>query len=406
MERIRNFLNYVKENNLYPDIKVIEGISTEPKIVINGKEVLLFCSSNYLGLANHPEVKEAVKEAINKYGIGVNGSRLVSGTLDIHRALEKSISEYKHAEEAITFPAGFMANSGAIPALVNIPELASGVGYLLENYLSLYKTVIFSDELNHASIIDGCRLAKAKRVLYKHSDVNFLERKLKHFKNRRKIIITDGIFSMDGDIAPLPEIVSLAQKYSALVMLDDAHATGILGKTGRGTLEHYGIKSGVNLQMGTFSKAFGSIGGFIVGNQELVDFLRITARTYIFSGAFPGCLAAGIIKAMEISQREPERRNKLWENYDYLITNLKRIGLNTLGTQTPIVPILIGSEKKAISIYKELFLRGIFAPCVRWPAVPKNQSRIRITLMSTHNKENLDALVSALENLGKKYGVI
>ncbi|MBU0613264.1 aminotransferase class I/II-fold pyridoxal phosphate-dependent enzyme [Patescibacteria group bacterium] len=400
---IKESLSIIREKELYPKVRVVNGISSDPEIIVEGKKVLLFCSGNYLGLANNDEIKKSIINGLEKYGIHPAGSRLISGTLDIHVKLEKKIAEFKNTESAMVFTSGTMANMGVIPALINLPNLS--VYATIKKVFKRNDAAVFSDELNHATIVDGCRLANAKRTIYTHNDMNDLEKKLRSSKEERKLIVTDGVFSMDGDIAPLPKIVNLAKKYGANIMVDDAHATGVLGKNGKGTVEHFGITSGIDIHMGTFSKAFGVMGGFIAGDQEIIDYLRIFARTYMFTGSSFGSLAMGIMKSFEIIENESERRKQLWWNTEYFRSNLHKMGYNTLNSQTPIIPIFVGDETKSIEMADELFENGIFAPCVRWPSVAKKESRIRFSLMTTHTKDNLDYALNILEDLGKKYKV-
>ncbi len=405
MQAVAEFMGIATAAGALPDVRVIEGASTEPVVTVDGREVLLFCSSNYLGLATHPEIKQAVIEAVEEYGLGANGSRLVSGTTDLHLALEEATAEYKGTEAAIAFSSGFMANTGTIPALAYVPYFARMAGLPLPSGTS--EMVILSDALNHASVTEGCRAARARHAHYPHCDLDALADKLRRSWGARLLIVTDGVFSMDGDIAPLPGIISLAQEYGATVLIDDAHATGVLGSSGRGTLEHFGLEGRANvLQMGTYSKSFGALGGFVAADQQVVEYLRVAAGSYMFSGALPPCLAAGIIKALEIAQREPQRRVRLWRNRDYVVGHLEDLGFDTLGSQTPIVPLRIGDDEKAAAIARELFERGLFAPCVRWPAVARGESRIRITLMASHEREHLDRLIEALADLGSEYGVV
>lgn len=404
LEEIKRTLNLIHERNLYPKIRVVEGISSEPEIKVEGKKVLLFCSGNYLGLANNAEIKDAIKGGLDKYGIHPAGSRLISGTLNIHVELEKRVAAFKNGEDAMIFATGTMANMGTIPAVINLPNLS--VYVYVKNIFKIKDAAIFSDKLNHATVIDGCRLANAKLYIYNHLDMDDLEHKLTSCHKKRKLIVTDGVFSMDGDIAPLPKIIELAKKYKANLMVDDAHATGVLGKRGKGTLEHFGLNSGVDIQMGTFSKAFGVMGGFIVGPKYLIDYLKIFARTFMFTGGFFGSLAAGILKSFDIVENDSERRKKLWKNTDYFRDNLRRIGYDTLKSETPIVPAFIGEEHNSIAIAEELFNKGVFAPCVRWPSVAKRRSRIRFTLMATHTIEQLDYTLNVLEDLGRKYNIV
>lgn len=399
---MKEVLDWINKNELYPDIRVIEGASTDPEVVISGKKVLMFASNNYLGLANDERVKKAMIKGVEKYGMGSGGSRLMSGNIDIHNELERAIADFKGKESAIAFLAGYMANVGVIPALMK--DFSKGLLGLMKKEDGS-NSVIFSDELNHASIIDGCRLAKAERVIYKHKDMNDLEDKIKKNKKKINLIVTDGIFSMDGDIAPLKDIVSLGKRYNIRVMVDDAHASGVLGENGRGTAEYFDLKDDVDITMGTFTKAFGGVGGFIAGSKDLIDYLRISARTYIFSAPIPPAVSAGLIESIRIVSEDKNIREKLWENTRYLRGKLKEIGFNILG-ETNIIPLVIGDEKKAISFSRELFELGVFAPCVRWPAVPEKQARLRITVMASHSKENIDKFLEVLKIAGEKLSII
>lgn len=405
MRAMRDYVGLAHRANILPEVTVIKGTPGTPVVSAKGREVLLFCSSNYLGLDDHPEVREAVVSAVATHGVGANGSRLISGTTDLHVKLEKATAAYKGTEAAIAFPTGFMAATGTIAAFAYVPQFARMCGVPLKG--ETRGTVVFSDALNHASIIDGCRSARAETVYYDHCDVDMLAEKLYAHRGKRLLIATDGVFSMDGDIAPLPEILCLAQRYDAAVLLDDAHAGGVLGPTGRGTLEHFGLDAPPNLmQMGTYSKSFGSIGGFVATDALAAEYLTFGARPYMFSGSLPPCIAAGIVKALEIAEREPERRARLWENRDHLVKQLTALGFDTLGSETPIVPILIGDDAKAATISQRLFDHGLFAPSVQWPAVATGQSRIRVTLMASHEREHLDRLLESLADLGKEYAVI
>ncbi len=395
--KIRKLLNFVEKEGLYPEIKIIE--SNEPETIVNGKKVLLFCSLNYLGLANHPRIKEAAIEAIQKYGVGAAGSRFVSGNYELHEILEKKIAKFKKEESAVVFQTGYVTNIGTIPTLVNLPKIAP-FSFLNE------KAVIFSDELNHRSIIDGCKISKAEIVIYKHCDMVDLEAKLRKYRNRPKLIITDSVFSMDGDIAPLPRLVELAKKYKAMTMIDEAHATGILGERGGGATDYFHLEGQIDIVMGTFSKALGCLGGYVAGKKYLMRYLKVANRSSIFSVNLPPSLAAAIIAALEEIQRNPALRKKLWENTRYLRENLQKLGFNTLNSQTPIIPILIGEEKKTMKFAKLLFERGIFAPCIRWPAVPRGKARIRFVVMATHTKEQIDKLSNVCEKVGRLLKII
>ncbi|MFC1751569.1 8-amino-7-oxononanoate synthase [Patescibacteria group bacterium] len=403
MKKIIESLNSIKGAGLYPVIKTIEGCPTNPEVTIEGRKVLMFCSNNYLGLANNESLKKNLIEATTKYGVGSGGSRLVSGNTDIQLELEKYTAKLKNTESAISFATGYMVNLGVISAIMD-PISLSSLEYIKNKITTKFSPsgIILSDTLNHASIVDGARLSKAKIITYSHKNMRDLETKLKKHKKKRKLIVSDGVFSMDGDIAPVPQIVKLAKKYNAITMIDDAHATGVLGDHGGGTSDYFHLNSSdVDIMMGTYTKAMGAIGGFIAGQKELIDYLRIAVRTYIFTAPITPGNAAAIIAAIKHIRNNKETRDTLWYNTEYLRKKLHNNGFNTLGSETPIIPILIGDEKKGIEVSKKLFDRGILAPCIRWPAVPKKQSRLRLTVMSTHTKEQIDYLVTTLVKINK-----
>ena len=407
-KKIKEILKIVREKGLYPEIKVVEGgVSSEPEFIVEGKKVLSFCSANYLGLANDEEIKKAIIEGIRLYGVHPSGSVLISGTLKIHKKLEKEVANFIGNEDAMIFNTSTMANMGVIPAIADLPILKFFTPFKIP-FFGKGECVLFSDELNHPTIIEGCCLAKTERIIYRHCDMNDLEKKLKKYKkNRRKMILTDGAFSTYGDIAPLPEIINLARKYGAIVYIDDATVTGILGENGGGTMEYFGLKNNSDIIITTtFSKCFGIVGGTTVASKEIIDYLRISAKTYMFSGAFLGALAAGILKALEIIKRDKWRHIKCWENTRYLKNKLQEAGFNTLGSETPIIPILIGDEKTAIKMAKDLFERDILSPPFRWPAVPRGQAIMRFAVTCEQSKEQLDRLVENLIVLGKKYKII
>ncbi|MBI2577815.1 MAG: 8-amino-7-oxononanoate synthase [Candidatus Wildermuthbacteria bacterium] len=402
LKSIKNVLQFADKKNIYPSIYRIESAPTEPVVSIGQKKVLMFSSNNYLGLANDSRIKDTVIEGVKKYGVGSGGSRLLSGNTDVQEELEEKIASFKDSEAGITFLAGYMANTGGIPALMNIPEI-SPIN-ILKKIVSLSSpAVIFSDELNHASIVDGVRLSKAKKVIYKHLDLNHLENLLRKDRSKkRKLIITDGVFSMDGDIALLPGLIQLAESYNATLFVDDAHGSGVLGKTGKGTFEYYNLSPNSNtIVMGTFTKAFGGIGGFIVGTKELIRYLRVTARTHVFSAPIPPALVMGLIKAIEIVGDSPALPQQTMENANYLRTELQGLGFNTLHSQTQIIPVLIPDENNCIRLSKLLLERGIFAPSIRWPAVPKHKSRLRVTVMASHTKNHLDEFLQAISESKK-----
>ena len=393
-------MDWVREHNLYPDLREVDG-PAEPVVNVDGKEVLMFTSNNYLGLSFHPKIVASAIEAVKRYGVGSDGSRLLSGNLKVHREFENAIARFKGGKSAIVWPTGFSANLGAISAIANLLKVKAG------DFISL-DTVVFSDELNHASIIDGIRMSKQKKVIYKHCDMGDLESKLRSYRFRRKLVVTDSVFSMDGDIAPLDKMVELCKKYNSLLMIDEAHATGVLGNTGHGTLEHFKLKAidDVDIVLGTCSKALASSGGFVVGNEDLVSYLRVASRTYMFSTAMPPMCSAALITALEVIETEPHLRQNLWRNTTQTREGLKALGFDTFTSQTQIIPVIIGEDEKAIQFSRRLFESGIFAPAVRWPAVPKGKARLRLTLMATHTKEQIDLLLSRCEKIGKELKVI
>jgi len=385
MKQIIKTLDSIRKKNLYPKIHTLSN-AVDPEVVIGDKPMLLFCSNDYLGLANNTAIKERAKEAIDKYGVSTCASRLIAGNTELHNELEKLIAIFMHREDAIAFSTGYMTNIGVIPALIK------GINVL--NVIT-QKTLIISEELNHASIIDGCKLSQAKIIVYPHKNIRMLEKILRRHRRIRKLIITDAVFSMDGDIAPIPDIVELARKYGAMLMVDEAHSIGVLGKTGRGVLEHFNLPfDSVDILMGTLSKAVGSIGGYIAGSKDLIDFLRVTARSYIFTASpLPPPSTVAAIAALEYIMNNPSLVESSRRNAEYLRCKFKENNFDTLETQTPIIPIMLYDEQKAIRFSEILFERGILAPCVRWPAVPWGKARIRCVVMANHTPSQLDKLV-------------
>ena len=399
MEYIKWLLKAARDRDLYPDIKRVDDVPY-PEIVIDGKRYLCLCSNNYLGLSIHPQVKKAAMEAIRKYGIGTCESRLVAGNLGVLEDLESAIADFKRAPAAMIFLSGFMANIGIIPGLMDSLEAFDLPTIKNENNL------IIKDYLCHTSIVDGCRLSRSPTKTFLHNDMDHLEKVLKRSKNKRKLIVTDGVFSMDGDLARLPEIVSLAQAYNAMVMIDDAHATGVIGENGRGTPEHFGIEGKVDLVMGTLSKALGALGGYLTGPPEVIETLRVRAKSYIFSSSLPPEQACGIMASLRIIQDKPELRDNLWRNVHHLRAGLQEMGFDVLNSETHIIPIFIGNEEKSIQMARLLFERGILAPAITYPAVPVGKSRIRCTVMATHAQLQIDRALSVFEEAGEKAGVI
>ncbi len=372
---------------LYPYFRAIES-AQDPEIIIKGRKMIMVGSNNYLGLTNHPKVKEAAIEAIKKYGTGCAGSRFLNGTLDIHVKLEEKLAGFMRKEAALIFSTGFQVNLGVISALIGKDDVA------------------IIDKMDHASIIDGCRLSFGEIKKFKHNDMADLERILKDYEDKGKLIVVDGVFSMEGDIANLPEIVALAKKYGARVMVDDAHSIGVLGKTGRGTAEHFELEDDVDLIMGTYSKSLASIGGFISGTEDTIHFIKHHARSLIFSASPPPASVASVSAALDIIENEPERREMLWKNTRKMFNSFKELGLRVGPSQTPIIPIIVGEDEKAFVMAMMLQEEGIFANVAVSPAVPNGKALIRTSYMATHTDEHLDKVLKAFEKVGKALGLI
>jgi 8-amino-7-oxononanoate synthase len=372
---------------LYPYFRIIES-AQDPEITMNGRRMIMVGSNNYLGLTNHPKVKEAAIEAIRKYGTGCAGSRFLNGTLDIHVQLEEKLARFIGKDAALIFSTGFQVNLGVISALAGKDDL------------------VIIDKMDHASIIDGCRLSFAEIRKYKHNDMSDLERVLGENEDRYKIVVVDGVFSMEGDIARMPEIVSLSKKYGARLMVDDAHGIGVLGKTGRGTAEHFGLEHEVDLIMGTYSKSLASIGGFISGSADVIHFIKHYARPLIFSASPPPASVASVSAAIDIIENEPERREQLWKNTSKMLNGFISLGFHTGHSQTPIIPIIVGENEKAFMFAMMLQEEGIFANVAVTPAVPAGMALIRTSYMATHTDEHLDIVLRAFEKVGKKTGLI
>jgi len=403
-EKIDEVLKNIKDRDLYPDIRIIQGKSTGNEVEIENRKDILFCGYDYLGLASDPSIIEAINEGLRRYGTQSGGTPLVSGTTNVHKEAEKQIAGLIGSENAILFTSGALANVGVIPALMGMPSFSAE--FFVRKFLFLQnETHIFSDELNHATIVDGCRLAKSKIVIYKHKDLDDLKSKLKHVKSQWKLIVTDGVFSMDGDIAPLPELISLAREYDAWLMVDDAHSVGVLGGTGAGTAEHLGVKGEIDITTGALGKALGILGGYAAISNKLAEYLRVTARPGIFSGSLPPSLAFGLTQSVKIIRSGNDLRKKLWANASKLRKGIKELGLDTLYSEdpTPIIPLMIGDDETAIKVSRELQEMGYFAPAIRWPAVPKNTARIRFTVQTNNQISEIENLLKAIAELDKKY---
>ena len=382
-----NELSKLDEQNLRRRLRVVDSYNGS-RITMNHREMLLLCSNDYLGLANHPALRQAALQAMERYGFGAGASRLVSGTSALHQALEDRLALFKGTEAALVFNSGYAANTGIIPAIVGIGDL------------------ILSDSLNHASIVDGCRLSKAQVKVFPHKDSAQVETLLKNnLQAKRKLIVTDGVFSMDGDIAPLPDLVYLSEKYSAILMVDDAHGTGVLGQTGKGTVEHFGLSGRVHIQMGTLGKALGSFGAYAAGSKELIDFLINCSRSFIYSTALPSSVCAASLAAIDLLEQEPERRVRLWNNRNQFVNGLRSIGISTGASETPIVPLIIGDSGRALKAADKLFEYGVYATAIRPPTVPADAARIRTTVSAAHSNADIDSALDIFSIL-KKEGYI
>ena len=379
----------LKDQGLYNRIRTI-GSAQGARLIVDGKDVLNFCSNNYLGLANHPKLVEAAKNATKKYGVGPAAVRTIAGTTDLHVELEKRLAKFKGAEDVITFQSGFAANLGTISALVAKDD------------------VIFSDRLNHASIIDGSRLSGAKIIPYGHNDPTALEAVIKENAGtyRRALIVTDGVFSMDGDIAPLPALVEVAKKYDIMFMVDDAHGEGVLGKGGRGIVDHFNLHGKVDIEVGTMSKAFGVVGGLVAGNKVIIEWLRQRGRPFLFSSAVTAPDAAACLAAVDLLEESTALVDKLWDNAKYFKAEMKKLGFDTGVSETPITPIMLGEATLAQQFSRELFENGVFAMSIGFPTVAKGKARIRVMISASHDRDDLGQGLEAFAKVGKKLGVI
>jgi glycine C-acetyltransferase len=389
LQWIQDELQKLKDDGLYNRIRTLSSAQGS-WLVVDGKRVLNFCSNNYLGLANHPKIVQAAQEAVRKYGVGPAAVRSIAGTMDLHLELERRLASFKGVEAAITFQSGFNANIGTIPALVGKED------------------AIFSDELNHASIIDGCRLSGAKIIRYAHCNPEDLERVLKEERANypRAMVITDGVFSMDGDIAPLDKIYEVVEKYEAIMMVDDAHGEGVVGKGGRGIVDHFNLHGKVDIEIGTLSKAFGVVGGVSAGNPVVVEWLRQRGRPFLFSSAMTVPDVAACLAALDILESSTELVDKLWENTNYFKAELRRLGFDTGSSSTPITPIMLGEAPMAQQFSRELFEAGVFAMAIGFPTVPRGKARIRVMISASHSKEDLDKGLEIFATVGRKLGVI
>jgi glycine C-acetyltransferase len=387
-------MNDLRQKGTHFKLRVLEEPQA-PECVFDGKRVINLASNNYLGLTTHPKLEEAAIAAIKKYGVGSGAVRTVSGTMTIHMELEEKIARFKKTEACVVFQSGFAANAGTVSAILGKDDF------------------IISDELNHASIIDGARLSKAKIKVFRHKDIAHAEELLKEVAGEpgHKLIITDGVFSMDGDVGPLPALCDLAEKYGAIMMVDDAHASGVLGKNGRGTPDHFQVHGRVDVQVGTLSKAIGALGGYVCGSKELIDFLYHRARPFLFSTSHPPSVAATCIAAFDVLEQEPELMDKLWANTRFFKKELGLLGfniggVNTPASETPITPIIIGEGRLTMEFSRELFNEGVFTPGIAYPTVAEGKARLRTIMSATHTQEQLTRALEVLKKVGTKMGII
>jgi len=384
-------LEELKQQHRYFHLRVLSG-EQRPVATFDGKKVINLSSNNYLGLASHPKLRAAALAAIRKYGVGAGAVRTISGTMAIHMELEKQIAKFKHTEACVVFQSGFTANAGTVSAILGKDDL------------------IISDELNHASIIDGCRLSKAAIRVFKHKDVADCARICEETKDwpGKKLLITDGVFSMDGDIAPLPALCDLAEKYNCIMMVDDAHSSGVLGKHGRGTIDHLKCHGRVDIQVGTLSKAIGAMGGYVCGSRDLIEFLYHRARPFLFSTSHPPSVTATCQAAFALldSRAGGELVAKLWENTRYFQKGLAQQGFPASASETPISPVMVGDAGKAFELSRELFKAGVFAPAVGFPTVAEGKARLRAIVTATHSKSNLEKALETLGRVARRLAII
>ncbi len=382
-------LHALREKGLYQRLRVLGG-EQRPVTEFDGRRVINLASNNYLGLTTHPKLREAARQALEKYGAGSGAVRTIAGTMSIHMALEEKIAAFKKVEACVVFQSGFAANAGTVAAILGKDD------------------IIISDELNHASIIDGCRLSRAAIRVFPHKDAAAAGQILAEIASfpGRKLLVTDGVFSMDGDIAPLAALVEVAEKYGAIMMVDDAHASGVLGSHGRGTIDHFGVHGRVDIQVGTLSKAIGVLGGYVCGSRDLIDYLYHRARPFLFSTSHPPSVAASCLAAFEVLEQEPERIEQLWTNTRFFKQGLAALGFDTGLSETPITPIMVGEAARAHQFSRELFEAGVFATGIGFPTVPQGKARIRTIVTATHTPAELEQALEILGKVGKRLGLV
>ncbi len=381
-------LNGLKAQGLFRRLRVLDG-EQKAHTAVDHRDVVNLSSNNYLGLTTHPKLREAAAEAARRYGAGTGSVRTIAGTMELHMELERRLAAFKEVEAVVVFQSGFTANAGTVSAVLSKAD------------------VIISDELNHASIIDGCRLSRADIQVFAHKDVQAARSILQKLpRTQRKLLITDGVFSMDGDLGPLPALCDLAEEFGCIMMVDDAHASGVFGREGRGTIDHFGVHGRVDIQVGTLSKAFGALGGYVAGTRDLIDFLHHRARPFLFSTSHPPAVAAACIAALEVLQTEPEWMERLWANTRFFKKGLQELGFDTGISESPITPVITGDGALAMSLSDQLFEQGVFAQGIAFPTVPKGKARVRTIVTATHTQQDLQFALDAFRKVGTALGII
>jgi glycine C-acetyltransferase len=381
-------LDLLKEQRLYRHLRILED-EQKARTTVDHRSVVNLSSNNYLGLTTHPKLRQAALRAIEEYGVGTGSVRTIAGTMDIHMELERRLAEFKRVEKVVVFQSGFAANAGTVSAILTKED------------------VVISDELNHASIIDGCRLSRATIKVFPHKDVDAARKVIKDLPaSQRKLLITDGVFSMDGDLGPLPALCDLAEETGCIMMVDDAHASGVFGKNGRGTIDHFGMHGRVDVQVGTLSKAIGALGGYVAGNTNLIEFLYHRARPFLFSTSHPPSVVLACMAAIDVLMDEPEIIERLWENTRFFKEGLQRLGFNTGLSESPITPVIAGEGAKAMLLSDKLFERGVFAQGIAFPTVARDKARVRTIVTATHTREDLQYALDAFAAVGREIGLI
>ena len=381
-------LESLKQQDLYRRFRILED-EQKAHTTFDHRSVVNLSSNNYLGLTTHPKLRARALEAVERYGVGTGSVRTIAGTMDLHMELERKLADFKKVEAVVVFQSGFTANAGTVSAILSKED------------------VVISDELNHASIIDGCRLSRAAIKVFPHKDVDAARRIVKDLPaTQRRLLITDGVFSMDGDLGPLPELCDLAEETGCIMMVDDAHASGVFGRNGRGTIDHFGVHGRVDVQVGTLSKAIGALGGYVAGNRHLIEFLYHRARPFLFSTSHPPAVAAACIAAVDVLLEEPEIMERLWDNTRFFKAGLERHGFNTGISESPITPVIAGDSSKANALSDRLFQEGVFAQAIGFPTVARDKARVRTIVTATHTREDLQYALDAFQKVGKQLGLI